>query len=44
MDVGSSLFIIFVTQSCLDTVRAELQIEDIVGTLDDIIQPCLEKD
>lgn len=43
MDVSSSLFIILVSQGCLHTVRAELQIEDIISSLDDVVQSGLQK-
>lgn len=43
MDVRCGLLVIFVTQSRLHAVRAELQVEDIVGALDDVIKTGLQK-
>lgn len=43
MDVRSSLFVIFITQCSLHAVSAKLQVEDIVSTLDDIIQARLQE-
>lgn len=43
MDVGCGLLIIFITQSRLHPISAELQVEDIVGTLDDVIQTGLQE-
>lgn len=44
MNVGCSLLIIFIPQSSLNSIHAEFQVQDIVSSLNGLIEAILQKD
>lgn len=44
MYVGRSLFIIFIPQSSLNSIHAELQVQNIISSLNGLIEAVLQKD
>lgn len=44
MNVGRSLLIIFIPQSSLNSIHAELQVQDIISSLNGLIEAVLQKD
>lgn len=44
MYVGRSLFIIFIPQSRLNSIHAELQVQNIISSLNGLIEAVLQKD
>jgi hypothetical protein len=44
MNVGCSLLIIFIPQSSLDSIHAEFQVQDVISSLNGLIEAVLQKD
>lgn len=43
MDMGCCLFIILISQGCLNSIHAELQVKDVVSSLNGLIEPILQE-
>ena len=44
MNVGCSLLVIFISQSSLNSIHAELQVQDVISSLNGLIEAILQKD
>lgn len=43
MDMSCCLFIIFISQGCLNSIHAELQVKDVISSLNGLIESILQE-
>lgn len=43
MDMSCCLFIVFISQSCLNSIHAELQVKDVISSLNGLIESVLQE-
>lgn len=43
MDMGCCLFIIFISQGCLNSIHAELQVKDVISSLNGLVKSILQE-
>lgn len=43
MDMSCCLFIVFISQGCLNSIHAELQVKDVVSSLNGLIESVLQE-
>lgn len=44
MNVSSCLFVVLISQGCLNSIHAELQVQNVICPLDGLIEAVLQKE